>query len=322
MNSKRQTISFFLLGLTGLFAVLAFSAVADAVFSKTASVFLVPAVWFFILLIVFSLGAVLWQQTMQRSIGSVLLFLPSLFFAPSIIHAGSVILGACIVLIALIRIDREFSERTHVSMYRSVTVGFAHIIFALALVISSQYYQHANTLTWDELVPSFDLAEGTGAWLLRTAGQFSPSLASLQNRNLSVDSFLQEVKPVVMLENGNVVDRGINEALRQAEALRSKAELSRLLGREVTGNESINEVLSEVLRKKVIAFVSGNDQKSSPSVPFLPFILAILLFFTVYPFGSIIGAAALSLAALIFSALVRARVIEIKLVPAEREIIV
>lgn len=322
MNSKRQIISLLLLGLTALFAALAFSSVADAVFSKTASVFLVPAVWFLLLLTVFVLGTVLWQQTIHRTFGSALLLSSSLFFAPSVIHAGIVILGMIIVFIALIRIEREFSERTHISIYRGVTVGFAQIVFALALVISSQYYQHTNTLTWDELVPSFDLAEGTGAWFLRTAGQFSPSLATLQNRNLSVDSFLQEVKPVVMLENGNMVDRGINEALRQAEVLRSKSELSRLLGREVAGNESINEVLTEVLRKKMIAFVSGSEKRSSSAVPFLPFVLAILLFLTVYPFGSIIGTIALSMAALIFAGLIRSRVIEVKVVSAEREIIV
>ncbi|MFA9262117.1 MAG: hypothetical protein ACEQSB_02035 [Undibacterium sp.] len=322
MNSKRQTIALLLLGLTGAFASLAFSAVTNAVFSKTASVFVVPIIWFFFLLTVFALGAVLWQETVYRSLGSVFLYLPSLFFAPSLIHLGIIVFAALVTFIALIRIGREFGERTHVSIYRGVTVGFAQTIFALTLVVSSQYYQHVNTLSWDELVPSFDLAEGTGAWLLRTASKFSPSLAALQNRDLSVDSFLQEIKPVVMLENGNIVDRGVNEALRQAEVLRSKTELSKLLGREVAGNENMNAVLSEVLRKKMIAFVSGSEKKTSLSVPFLPFILAILLFFTVYPLGSILGAGALSFAALVFSGLVRGRMIEVKLVPTEREVII
>ncbi len=322
MTSKRQIIALILLFLVGLFSWFAFSSVTNAVFSKTASVFIVPVIWFFLLLTAFSLASILWQESVYRSIGSVLFLLPSLFFAPSLAHLGIIALGALFVFIGLIRIDREIGERVRISIYRAVGVGFAQVLFALTLVISSQYYHNVNTLSWDELVPNFDLAEGTGAWLLRTASQFSPSLSTLQDRNLSVDSFLEELRPVVMLENGNVVERGVTGVLRQAEIIRSKAELSKLLGREVAGTENMNAVLSEVLRKKVIAFVSGREEKASNPVPFLPFFLSILLFFTVYPLGSIIGSFSLSLATVIFLALIRAKMIEVKRVPAEREIIV
>lgn len=322
MTSKRQAIALTLLFLVGIFSWFAFSAVMNAVFTKSASVFVVPVIWFFLLLAAFALASILWQEGVYRSIGSVVFLLPSLFFAPSLSHLGIIAIAAIFVFIGLVRIGREIEERIRISIYRAVGVGFAQVLFALTLVISSQYYHNVNTLSWDELVPNFDLAEGTGAWLLRTASRFSPSLSALQNRDLSVDSFLEELKPVVMLEDGNVVERGMSGALRQAEMLRSKAELSKLLGREVAGTENMNAVLSEVLRKKTVAFVSGREDRASSSVPFLPFFLSILLFFTVYPLGSIIGSFALSLATVIFFALVRAKMIEIKRVPAERELIV
>lgn len=324
MASKRQAIALTLLFLTAVFSSFAYSAVMSAVFTKDASVFVVPIVWFFLLLMVFVLGSVLWQETASRAIGSIVFLSPSIFFAPSLPHLGIIFLGSVITFVGLIRIEKEFAERTKVSIYRGVGVGFAQVIFALTLVVSSQYFHHVNSLTWDELVPSFDLAEGTGAFLLRTASALSPSLSALQDRNLSVDSFLQELKPVSVVGETSALEKGVSEALRQAEIFRSKTELSRLLGREVSGDENMNAVLSEVLRKKLIAFVSGRSEQSASTnpVPFLPFFLTILLFLTVYPLGALLGSLSLSFASLIFHFFIRSGLIVLKRVPVEREIIV
>ncbi len=279
MSSHRQTIALILLFGIAAPAYFGYSAVMQAVLVEEASVFIVPLLWFVLTLTVFSTGAVLWQGIAERSMASGLLILPSMFFAPSLMHGAVILVAALIVFGGLLRISRELASRLRFSVYRSVFVGLAQIIFALSLVISSQYYVHVDTLSWDRLVPSFDLGEGTGAWLLRTIGTVSPSLVSLQDRELSVDGFLREVRPVQSSDESLGLEKSVVEAVRQAETMRSKTELSRLLGREVGGDEKMNEILSEVLRKKVIAFVSGGTPTASGNVPFLPFFLAILLFF-------------------------------------------
>jgi|GEM_PF-5970431 len=322
MASRRHAITFILLlAVTGL-SFLSFGVVTEAIFTKTASVFVIPSISFFFLLAAFALGGLFWQERMYRIIGSVLLVFPSLFFTPTLIHTGIVFIGALAVFLALFRIEKELSERTRLSIHRGVLAGFSPIIFALTLIISSQYYNHANTLSWDELVPSFDLAEGTGAWLLRTASSLSPALATLQDKNLSVDSFLRELKPVVVTDSTLVFERGVAEVIRQKEIARSKSELSRLLGREIDGEENMNAVLSEVLRKKVVAFVTGRGTETPGAVPFLPFFLSLLLFFTVFPLGTILAAFALSLATLIFFILVKIGLVQVKKIPAEREVLI
>jgi hypothetical protein len=251
------------------------------------------------------------------------LILPSFFFAPTLTHAVVLCIAGIFVFGGLLRIGRELSARIKLSLYRTVFVGLSPIIFALSLVISSQYHAHIEILPWDRLVPSFDLAEGTGAWMLRIAGKLSPSLATLQESNPSVDNFLRELRPVIEVGGSEeTLSNGIGEAVRQAEILRSKLELSRLLGRTVNGDENMNAILSEVLRKKVVAFVSGDATGDAAAVPFLPFFLTLLLFFTVYPFGAILAPFALSLATVLFASLVRSRFVILKKVPAEQEIIV
>ena len=323
MSSQRQVIALVTLFAVAFVAYFGFSAVMDAVLLSGASVFLAPIAWFFLAITLFSVGAVLWRERSYQAVGSLLLVSPSFFFAPTLSHMAVLTATALLTFSGLVRIGHELSSRLRLSLYRSVFVGMSQIIFALSLAVSSQYYTHIEPLPWNRLVPSFDLAEGTGAWVLRVAGTFSPSLASLQNRDLSVDEFLTDLRPVVEVGGTTeTVSNGIGEAVRQAEILRSKIELSRLLGREVGGTESMNEILSEVLRKKIVAFVSGNTAGATDRVPFLPFFLAILLFFTIYPVGSIIAPFALSLATLLFALLVRAGFIVIKKIPAEQETIV
>lgn len=323
MTSKRQIIALILLFAVAIVAYFGFSSVTDAVLVTGASVFVAPAIWFFIVLTLFSVGAVVWRERPYQAVASLILVLPSFFFTPTLSHAVVLCIAGLFVFGGLLRISRELMSRIKFSLYRTVFIGLSPIILALSLIISSQYYTHINTLPWDQLVPSFDLAEGTGAWMLRVAGKLSPSLATLQNRNLSVDSFLRELRPVVEVGGSEeTISNGLGEAVRQAEILRSKLELSRLLGREVKGDENMNTILSEVLRKKVIAFVSGNNAGDTTAVPFLPFFLAILLFFTVYPFGTILAPVALSVATVFFALLVRSGFITLKKVPAEQEIVV
>lgn len=323
MSSQRQIIALVILFAVAFVAYFGFSSVTDAVLVSGASVFLAPMAWFFLLITLFSIGSIIWRERIHQVVASLLIVLPSLFFAPTLTHAVLLVVAGIFVFGGLLRIGRELGARLKFSLYRSVFVGMSQIIFALSLVISSQYYSHIEPLPWDRLVPSFDLAEGTGAWMLRVAGTFSPSLASLQNRDLSVDDFLYELRPAVEVGGSTEsLSNGLGEAVRQAEILRSKIELSRLLGREVGGDESMNEILSEVLRKKIVAFVSGNAAGSADTVPFLPFFLAILLFFTIYPFGTFLAPVALALAAVFFALLIRAGFVAIKKVPAEQEIVV
>ncbi len=324
MSSKRQIIALLCLCAVSITAYFGFSSVTDAVLVEGASVFVVPTVWFFLTLTLFSVGTIIWNERAYQGIACLVLVLPSFFFTPTITHAAIITIAGLFVFTGILRIGRELSERIRFSVYRSVFVGMSQIIFALSLVISSQYYVHINTFSWDRLVPSFDMAEGMGAWMLRIAGTVSPSLATLQKRNLSVDDFLQELRPVVEIGGvSGTLGQSIAEVVRQAEITRSKTELSRLLGREVNGGESMDAILSEVLRKKLIAFVSARSAGNTPpSVPFLPFFLSALLFFTIYPFGSLVAPLALFLTTVFYKLLVQSGFLVLKKVPTEREVLV
>lgn len=322
MTPQRQILAWVLLVVLLIVATGTFSAIANAVLATEASVLVAPTVWFLLLLLVIALGSIIWIGWKYQVLAICFLLLPGFFFAFTLTHVVvSLVAGLCL-LGGLLKIQGELKARLAFSFYRTVTSGSSLIILALSLIISSQYFIHIETRSWDELVPNFDLAEGTGAWILRVAGKFSPALSSLQDRNLSVDRFLTDVRPVVAVnESGQALGQGIGEIFQQAELARSRLQLSRLLGRDVQGSENINQVLSEVLRKKVVAFVSGGGGSHQKAVSAVPFFLALLLFFTLYPVGMLVFPIALTLAALVFTFFVRAGFLTVKKVPVEQEVL-
>jgi hypothetical protein len=322
MASSRFILALSLLFCTAFLSYGAFGSVMDAVFSDGASDFLIPLIWFSALLTVFSLGTIVWREQSLRVTGVILFLVPSLLFAPGWVHAAVIVFSCLVVFGAELRINQEIRERLRLSLYRSVWTGFSALLFALSLAVSSQFYAHARSLPWEQLVPSFDLAEGTGAWLVRSLGKVNPAVQQLQDENLSVDTFLFEVRDVRITELSEAVGRETIEGIRRAEAARSKLELSRLLGREVSGNERMQDVLSEVVRKKVVAFLSGGVERENLPVPVLPLFLAFLLFLTVYPLGTFFGPLALVVAQLAFAYFRRCGVIKTRAVTAEQECLI
>ena len=101
--------------------------------------------------------------------------------------------------------------------------------------------------------------------------------------------------------------------------MRTKQELGRLLGREITGAENMHALLSEVLRKKTLAFVS--EESAALPVPILPLFLSILLFFTLYPVMSFLVPLIAALVGIFFALLRRLKWLPVAVVTAEREVI-
>lgn len=277
--SQRQKLALVLLFGLGVFSVGAWEAFARGVLVEDASSFLVPALWFTPLFLFLLLGSILWQEKTFLITGSILVVVPSIWQAMTISHAVIVIFSSLLILMGLLRIQSELTARVRLSIRRSIGAGMTLLLFGMTITLSSQYFVHVQSLSWERLVPSFDLAEGVGPLLLRVLRPISPELGQLQDTTVTVDSFLTEVQNKDNLDLP--LSAGMTSQFWNEELQRTKRELGRLLGREVSGTENMQAILSEVLRKKTIAFFS-NETQNLP-IPVLPLFLSLLLFLTLYP---------------------------------------
>ncbi len=282
---------------TGVFSLGAWHALSRAVLVEEASSFLVPTLWFTVLFLFLLTGAMLWQEKQFAVLAAFFLVIPSLFEALSPWHALLVTISGILVYFGLRRIQHELDERLHLSVRRSLLSGMTLLVFGVTITLSSQYFVHVETLSWERLVPSFDLAEGTGPLLLRMIKPLYPGIDTLQDRSVTVDSFLREVQ----VRNETPVMNApleVQNMFWEQELTRTKKELGRLLGREVVGTENMQTILAEVLRKKTVALFPNEDSKLP--IPILPFFLSLLLFLTLYPLLAFLVPLVGLLAALLF----------------------
>ncbi|MEP7162647.1 MAG: hypothetical protein ABI747_02685 [Candidatus Moraniibacteriota bacterium] len=326
--SRRQLMGIGLFFPLALFSYFSWRSVFEAALLPGGSTFFLPLFYFSLLIVLFALGSVLWEGRSFPLLAAAIVFLPGLFFASSIAHFLFMGVGVFFAYHAIGKVQHELHERVHLSFRRSILFGLPVFLLGLSIVLSSQYYVHAQALSWERLVPSFDLGEGTGAWVLRVMGPLYPPLRTLQNEEVTVDTFLKEmrtndsgkipdeelpleVKAILEEQGIQIESLSQNPALQEAILAGQRENFSKLLGRQVGGDEKMGTVLSEVLRKKTLTFISGTQEYRGLPVPVLPFILSVLLFLTVYPTASFLLPIWSGVAHLLFLFLLRIRVIQI-----------
>jgi hypothetical protein len=149
---------------------------------------------------------------------------------------------------------------------------------------------------------------------MKTAGLVYPELRGSGDGPMTVDRFLlgmqdnQEQTSFMESITASGITSLPNALLEsitnnsQAVYLRSgREQLSRLAGRTVHGDEKIDDVFATVLKGRIVSALSGIAPAEHEMPRFVPFILSVLLFLTILPFGSSIGVVWVLVAWMVFS---------------------
>lgn len=317
--SARKILALALIFAIGVFSSGAWYVFGRGVVVEEASTFIMPTLWFLPFFLTLLLGSLVWQEKTFTILAVALSVFPSVLQTPTLVHALIATFSAGLLFIGLRRIQEEVRERIHFSFKRSLAAGMSMLVLGVSLTLSSQYFMHTRLLPWDRLVPSFDLAEGAGPFLLRLLQPLYPEIAKFQDKTVTVDDFLKQVQTTQMSTTLSQLPQDTQNAYWTQELARTKQQLSQLLGREVTGRENMQTLLTEVLRKKTIAFVS--EENNHLPVPILPFFLSLLLLLTVYPLLAFLMPVVGGIAHLIFQICVWAKWIQITKRVVEQEVI-
>lgn len=342
----REIFGIFLLLIVLLLSLGAWRSFFETVLATGAGDIWQPILWFSAVSAFFFAGAVAWERKSFRFLGPMAVFLPSLIFIPSWQHAvfeGLAILSA-VWSIAAIR--SETHERLRFHFFKSSSAGKFALVLALSLSISSGYFALVKDASWQELVPRFRLGEGMSTLLLQTVAAVRPDLRELSDENMTVDGFLAGLKrdqeDAAGEESGNmdellsaipgaseyVAKNGLKKpGMTGAELagevyLRSgREQLSALAGRPVMGDEKISAVFSSAIEQKITGLFGGGEAARRVPSQAIPFFLALLLFLTLLPLGSILGPVWILLSLFIFSLSLRFRWLKIARVEKEQEIL-
>lgn len=316
---RRKIVEWTLLLLAAGFSSLGFASVASSV-SAHGGQWGASSLWFSLLAVCFLLAGVLYRE---RSMGvgfAVFSVGPSIFFAPTSMHLFLIVLSIPLMLTGLRKIDGDLRSRLSISFRRSMGSGVFLFVFPIASLIASQYYMEIRSDSWQDLVPRFSLAEGSGDFVLRAAGGISPEIARIRDERMTVDSFLSTVRGTSGYPGGDM-DVFMDDMAAALSLEAGRAELGKLVGRDIDGDERMADVLSEALRNKMIVFLSGEKAERNLPNGALPFFLALLLFITILSIASLLRGVWILLATGLLHLFVYTNVLSVEKIPAEQEVL-
>lgn len=315
-STKREAFGGALILIIGLCSFEAWQSFSLVMTDGAALSMWWPISWFSVLATIFFLGTIVWKRPFLRIVGAALVFFPGLLFihSPEYIIAG-VISTACMYWGGT-SVAQECEERTRFHFFKNVRAGSFLFVLGLSLLLSSGYYVSLKNVSWEEMVPRFRVGDQMTRIIFKVAGFTNPSFAKLSEGEMTVDEFLlsleQNQQRTDTPPQTNTSQQDLLNAYPQMKqfldgkslplSLGSKSpktaeelfldggrlQIASLVGRPVTGDEKISDILSTAVQNKLVTFLSG--EKSTQHVPSqaIPFFLAFLLFLTLLSFASLL----------------------------------
>lgn len=319
--SSRKITEWTLLFLAAGFAAFGWASVETSLMAGSGR-WVFPTLWFSMLAVNFLLVGMLYRERAMRIAFAGLVIGSSVPFTPTLPHLLFAFLSVAFVLSGFRKMENDIRSRLSLLFRKSMGAGVFMFALPVALLVASQYYAEIRLSSWQDLVPRFSLAEGGGDFALRVAGSVYPEIGKIRDERMTVDSFLSTVRSREEDARGVHEEEDIFDDMSMALSLQAgRVELGKLVGRDLSGNERMADVLSEALRNKTIAFLSGAKAERDLPGGALPFFLAMLLFITILSIASILQGIWTLLAAGILRLLVRTGALSVEKVPAEREVL-
>jgi hypothetical protein len=318
-----------------------------------ASVWLVPMIWFSLYVIAMCLSVVMVHQEIAVELIVTFSFLLSLIFNFSIWYVAILIFCDFLMLSAVRNIRKDLDLNVKISLWKSLFVGKFKIIIVLALLISSQYFFFVNKTNGQKTIPKFDISMVSSKMVEPILGIINPDFKKIQQDGLTVDQFIlenQKNSEVNFLsDNEEAIDQQIPADLpsEQRESLKQQAlqqiadsqtqllqknnelvlqegreQLAQMTGKDINGNEKIADVFAGLIDKKINDYFQPQVENNNKSSSLLSYIVAAVLFLTIWPIGSVLSLIWFVIVIIIFKILLYFDLVEIKTVTVEREMIV
>lgn len=330
--TKRGGLSLVVLAWAVLFSVFAWRS-AFAVMQGGES-WIGPIIWFSLLAVSYLIFSALVEHYEAILFFGFVAFSPSMLSVFTLLQGGALVIAMGLLFVGSRSMWKDFRSRIELSLYQSLKMGVFTFSLAVALVVSHGYYAVAMTASWEVLIPQFSLGTGSGDTVLRIAGVFYPELARVREENLTIDEFLADTERMRLAPGDAVASSDSLSgmvAVRRQDDIRSlsasgsldaaRGEFGKLVGRTISGNERTTAVFSEVLRNKLLTFLSAGKAEKNLPQSVLPAFLSVLVFFTVLSIAALLQILWLFVAVALLHGAIGIGLLSIRRIPAEREIL-
>ncbi|MFZ2193360.1 MAG: hypothetical protein WAV31_03890 [Candidatus Moraniibacteriota bacterium] len=315
-----------------LFGLLLWISVDRAINIPQSSTWLIPIIYFSLFFISISLGSIIIKKRLVLYSALVISFIFNLIFTFSFWHLGILIFSSLLAYVAMEKIAKETRNGIILDVFKSIRIGRATLIVAIALSISSQYYFEIKNTNRAGVIPEFKIDKLSS----KIIPAIYPDLENMEKENLTVDDFIlrasteksknlitemlgtskldEEVADTNQAQTKKITQEDQEQLLKEG-----RLKISDLANREVLGSEKISDIFSEIISSKINTYFSPSLVKENSSI--ISWIAALVLFLTIISLGSFLSFVVIYLAVFIFWILRKTGLIKVSKVLMEVEVI-
>ncbi|HOI43388.1 MAG TPA: hypothetical protein PK523_10625 [Elusimicrobiales bacterium] len=268
-----------------LSAFLAWFVLYRAVIVPGSSVWAVPITAFSVLLVVIFMSAVLAGRPARLAVTLAASLLSSLFFAPTLLHFSLLLPALALAIYGVRNIRHGLRCSIKLSFFDSLMHGRSYLVYALVIVITSQYYALVGRTAGDVNLPIFKIDREVTLSLGKLYGHVNPKYSFFSSaREMTVDKFILHNQRAA-LDAGAA---GRPDGTAGAILAEGRRQLSELAGRELSGGEQVSDVFADFVTAKINDYFSAGLGGSGGASP-IPLLLTCVLFLTLLPLSAIFG---------------------------------
>ena len=351
-NRKKQWLLGMLLSALFLLFFFGWLTINQAIDATVSGSWTFPIIWFSIGISLLCLIPFVSSDNRLSGAAIVAAFIPSIFFVFDGTFILSLLAAFVLAAIGLFRMRQILNMSLHIRIRKSVQYGMVWIILSISFLITSFYYVQIRQKNGEELLQKLSIDQTSHVVLTRVLGWMNPEFKKANQEKVTVDEFLLTLQKNQAIDESAVTTTPSDAELLQMAGIQpsdprapqvliqlkrewknttitlntqglvleqGRLRLSGIVGRPVLGQESIADVLSQIIDQRVRTYFKPDTASGSSSI--LPFVLSIILFVTLWSLGSVLSIAWRFVTAALFALLRRFGAVEVKKVMVEQEVI-
>lgn len=281
--NKKNILKYSLIILTLSFSFLTWNAIDRAINVAEASLWIVPIIFFSLLFIFLSLLIFCVRGSLAIQTTSFLAIFSSAIFIFNPFHLLILFLSWGLFAIAIWKVKGDLELNIKVDCYKSIRAGSTFMILALSVAIASHYFFETKNTRLENIIPKFDMTGMLNKIAPKIIASVNPEFKDLANKDLTVDQWILETEKEKIAEVGKVnplfEETGRNMVLQEG-----RAQLSEFTGMNITGQEKMAGIISQMVGNKISNFVAPNY--ADGKFPTFPLAVSGALFLTLFSLGS------------------------------------
>ncbi len=291
---KKQIVKYAELGLMVITAFFLWKTSFNIMKTSQTESWWLPISAFALFFVFWSLGAILVKNNQLFFIATLISLFSGLFFVQSFQFAVIIAISLLILWFGRKLVREELSSRIKISIWNSLRIERRFFVFAVAIIITSQYYFGSGFSDDYKKLPKMNIGERQILWSMRIISKINPKfIGDYENINaMTVDDFIASKiannEPSDETSQRNLMN-GFKEKKNVTMVESGRKNFSDMLGENISGNEKLIEVFAKIINKKINKILDVNIGYMDQRIPIMHGVFTTLLFLSIVSIGMLIS---------------------------------